>query len=137
MKTNKFWSIFAMLVMVFGTMVCLSCGDDDKEDDLAGGDEKEYGQYKPNLVSSWIGAIEFTEDGETYTFKATLEIKADGTYVEHSLDEGFRDFSGQWKDNGDGTITLTNFFDPTFQYALEGYDLFLRGKNWRANFTRK
>lgn len=137
MKTNKFWGIFTMLVMVFGTMLCLSCGDDDKDDDLAGGDDTEYGEKQPNLVGSWTGTIESKEEEGTFTFRATLEIKADGTYIEHSLDEGFRDFSGQWKDNGDGTITLTNFFDPTFQYALKGDKLYLTGKNWIAIFTRK
>lgn len=89
-------------------------------------------ESKQELIGTWDGTI--TSNGET--FDASLVIKADGTYFEIS-GHGYNSFNGNWKDNGNGTITLTNFFDPTFKYSIQSNKLYLTGNGWSASFTRR
>lgn len=94
-------------------------------------DDKSY-VSEQQFIGTWDGSI--TSDG--VTFEASIVIKADGTYFETS-GHGFNSFSGNWKDNGNGTVTLTNFFDPTFKYTLTRDRLVLTGNNWNAIFSRR
>ena len=85
-----------------------------------------------SLIGYWVGAI--TSEGET--FGASIQINADGTYVETS-EEGYNSFSGRWTDNKNGTVTLTGFFDPTFRYTLNGNKLTFTGNGWSGSFTKR
>lgn len=84
-----------------------------------------------SLVGNWVGKI--TEAGDT--FDAVLVMTSD-TYAV-TTPEHFRNFSGTWKDNGNGTLTLTGFFDPTFKYEISGKTLILTGHGWSAIFSRQ
>ena len=83
------------------------------------------------LVGKWVGKITEAPD----TFDALLIITPDTYSV--TTPEHFRNFSGTWQDNGNGTLTLTGFFDPTFKYELSGNTLILTGKGWSAIFSRQ
>lgn len=85
------------------------------------------------LVGNWVGSITI---GGSETFGATIQIKADGTYVETSA-QGYNSFSGTWTDNKNGTLTLTGFFEPTFIYTINGNNLTFVGNGWSGSFTKK
>ena len=118
-----------MLVLVLGTVIVFSSCSKDDDDPATPSSEKT--NDKSVLIGTWVGTITQRE-----TFNATLVINADGTYTETS-EGGFNSFSGSWKDNGNGTVTLTNFFDPTFSYSLSGTKLTLTGNGWSATFNKK
>ena len=109
-----------MLVFVLGTMVAFSsCSNDD--------DTVE------SIIGSWVGTV--TIEGETVN--VTWDLNSDGTYVAKSIGEDPNSLSGKWKDNGNGTVTITNFYDPTFSYKLSENTLSFTGHGWTGKFTRK
>lgn len=98
---------------------------------LADKEDKGSASEMLNLIGTWDGKIT-----QNVTFNAILFISADGTYNVTS-EKGFNNFGGKWTDNGNGTVTLTNFFDPTFNYTLNEDKLLLAGNGWSASFTRR
>lgn len=115
-----------LTLVLISAFTLASCGGDDDDDDGAGTTSSN------KLVGTWSGTITQGDD----TFSATITINADGTYVEKSA-SGLKSFSGTWKDNGNGTVTLTGFFDPTFPFTISGNNLTFNGDIWSGKFTRK
>lgn len=115
MKTMKFLSVIALLVM--GAFTFTSCSDDD---DNSNGipynlTNMTVDEVKAAMVGTWVWTDTGIEYGEPVFETGMVEFKADGTLI--AYDYGEPDYPGYWNcvKNSNG-FELTGWYNGTITY---------------------
>lgn len=110
MKTNKFWSILVMLVVLVTAMVFTSCSSDDDGDGNKDINVEE-------VVGTWTCSASTDKvKGKTitgYMVGESITISEDGKFSSTASSIG----NGTWVLNGN-QISATNTFGDTFKATL-------------------
>ena len=106
-----------MAIMAVVPLTFISCGDDDDNEDVSGG----------NIVGTWLCDVSWDEEDDFYfTMKTYTQFKSDGNYVTVTVTTYLEDFfemrkgdteidieKGMWKTDGDMLFsTMTETTDP-------------------------